>query len=271
MIIVYNSDDEDFCKLENNNNIDSNVYKNTFVINDGTKPSYVDTFILPSLNFICIIGTKKFINCPNEYLKNALEKNNVDFEEINFSHSFLMWILWKLSLGESISPEITIDFFDDLKVGLSNPKNVSNDNTPNSIKTSGGGNELPSLPICYGLFNKKTLNHLKGEFQYDDNEFEVKLNILKETNNNFESEIFIYSNGCLSGLMHSKKLQLVLPFVYKLSHVVKKWETSKTEEKYPDEDYLNQLLDNAVAEFNDMIEAFKEFKQEHLSKINNEK
>ena len=35
--------------------------------------------------------------------------------------------------------------------------------------------------------------HLKCEFQYGDNEFEVKLNILKETNKNLK---FIYSNGC---------------------------------------------------------------------------
>ena len=44
----------------------------------------------------------------------------------------------------------------------------------------------------------------------------------------------------------------------------------KNRRKISYEDYLNQLLDNAAAEFNDMIEAFKEFKQEHLSKINNE-
>ena len=58
--------------------------------------------------------------------------------------------------------------------------------------------------------------------------------------------------------------------MYKLSHVAKKMGNFKNRRKISYEDYLNQLLDNAAAEFNDMIEAFKEFKQEHLSKINNE-
>ena len=58
--------------------------------------------------------------------------------------------------------------------------------------------------------------------------------------------------------------------MYKLSHVAKKMGNFKNRRKISYEDYLNQLLDNVAAEFNDMIEAFKEFKQEHLSKINNE-
>ena len=53
-----------------------------------------------------------------------------------------MRVLWKLQLGQRISPEITIDFFDDLKVGLTNPNMVPTDNTPNSIKTMGDLNQL---------------------------------------------------------------------------------------------------------------------------------
>ena len=67
--------------------------------------------------------------------------------------------------------------------------------------------------------------------------------------------------------MYSDKLQLVLPFIYDLSCVVKKWEDSNNSEKYPDEDYLNQLCNNAKIEFEDMMLAFNEFKNDYLLKL----
>ena len=136
--------DKDFRELKYQNTILSKIYKNTYAIDkgDGSSFYFVETLILPSLNLICIIGNKKHIKKPASLLKEKLNSNNVLFEEINFSHSFLMWVLWKLQLGQRISPEITIDFFDDLKVGLTNPNMVPTDNTPNSIKTMGDLNQL---------------------------------------------------------------------------------------------------------------------------------
>ena len=218
------------------------------------------------MNFICIIGNKQ-VTRPEIEIKNFLEDNNIEYEEINFTHDFLFWVLWKLNNGEDISPEISIDFFDNLRVGSSRAHNARRDNALNSIKTEGGGQELPSLPICYGLFNQKPINHLKGEFLYNDKTFKFSINISKE--GEFEkSNMLIYSQRSLSGLMYSDKLQLVLPFLYKLSNVVRTWENSG-ENRYPPIEYIEELFENAQEEYNEMVESYESYKENYQLIIDN--
>ena len=246
----------------------SKIFKNTYVIKKDaiSNPSFVDTIILPDLNFICIIGSKENVQVPEETLKDFLNENEIHYEEINICHDFLLWLLWKLYLGENISSDISLDYFEDLRVGLDNPRNIAYDNSPTSIKTEGTGHEMPSLPICYGLFNKKPLNQLKGEFIYKGKKFILKIDIFKRNETEI-SNIHIHSNGDLEGLYYSEKLQLILPFLYNLSNLIYEWENFENKDKYPDEEYLDTLLENAKDEFNETIEAFEEYKENYLSKI----
>lgn len=261
--------DKEFHEIFEKNKRISKIFKNTFVLDNGpgANPSYIDTFILPNLNFICIIGNKQ-VKRPETEIKNYLEKNNIKYEEINFTHDFLFWVLWKLYNSEDISNEISIDFFDNLRVGSSRAHNARKDNALNSIKTEGGGQELPSLPICYGLFNQKPLNHLKGEFIYNDKSFKFSINISKEGETE-KSDMLIYSQRSLSGLMYSDKLQLVLPFLYKLSNVVKNWENSE-DNKYPPIEYIEELFENAQDEYDEMVESYESYKENYQLKIDSD-
>ena len=185
----------------------SKIFKNTFATKKDaiSNPTYVDTFLLPDLNFICIIGSKEHVKIPEETLTEFLDENEIRYEEVNICHDFLLWLLWKLYLEENISSDITLDFFEDLRVGLDNPRNIAYDNSPTSIKTEGTGHEIPSLPICYGLFNKKPLNQLKGEFIYKGKRFVLKIDIFKMNKKKIKN-ININSNKNIKDLYYIDKL-----------------------------------------------------------------
>ncbi|WP_296847998.1 hypothetical protein [uncultured Methanobrevibacter sp.] len=261
--------DEGIDELKENDVFISKIFKNTYVVKKDalSNPSFVDTFILPDLNFICIIGSKDYFEIPEEDIKKFLNKNNVDFNEINICHDFLLWVLWKLSQGENISTKISLESFEDLRVGLNVQGPREFDNSPTSITARGSENEIPSLPICYGLFNNKSLNHLKGEFKYnEDNKFILQIDITREDGTE-KSTIHLHSNGCLEGLHYSEKLQLALPFLYNLSESIYQWETYDNPEKYPSVDYLDELLNNAKEEFDETLESFNEYRNDYLQKI----
>ncbi len=246
----------------------SKVFRTTYVHKKSavSNPVFIDTFILPDLNFICIIGNKKFIEQPELKLKEYMDEMSIKYDEINVCHDFLLWVLWRLSLGKNISDKISLDYFEDLRVGLQNPANFEFDNSPVNIKTEGSGQEIPSLPICYGLFNKKSLNYLKGDFQYNTRSYNVRISISKK-NNEEVSILHIHSNGHLEGLHFSEKLQLILPFLYNLSESIYEWDNYDNEKKYPDEEYLDKLLSTAKSEFEETLKSFEEYKKEYLQKI----
>ena len=262
--------DEDIDELKEDDLFISKIFKNTYVVKKDalTNPKFVDTFILPDLNFICIMGNKEQFNVPENDIKNFLSDNNIPFNEINICHDFLLWVLWKLSQGENISTKISLESFEDLRVGLNTHRPHEFDNSPASITARGSENEIPSLPICYGLFNNKSLNHLKGEFKYnDENNFILQIDITREGGVE-KSNIHLYSSGCLEGLYYSDKLQLALPFLYNLSESIYQWENYDNVEKYPSVDYLDELLENAKDEFEETLESFSEYRENYLQKIN---
>lgn len=226
--------------MTENSNIISKIFKNTHVIrkNATSNPVYADTFILPDINLICIFGSKQYIDDPQKELYSFLEKEQISYNEITITHDFLLWILWKLYLNDNISDEISLDYYDDLSVGLNNDLDKFDD-YPISIQTEGASHILPSLPICYGLFARKSIKYFKGDFKYKDNLFSIRVNIYNEQK---LSTIHILSNGCLEGLHYSEKLDLVLPLLYNLSTLVYKWTNYNSCEKYPDEHILTNYL-----------------------------
>lgn len=257
--------DKGIDELTENNNIISKIFKNTYVIrkNATSNPVYVDTFIMPDINLICIFGSKQYIDEPQKELYSFLDNEQISYYEINITHDFLLWVLWKLYLEDNISEEISLDYYEDLSVGLNNDIDEEFDDSPINIKTEGASHILPSLPICYGLFARKSIKYFKGDFNYKDNLFSLRVNIYSEQE---LSTIHILSNGCLEGLHYSEKLYLVLPLLYNLSTLVSEWTNYDSCEKYPDEKYLNELFKKAQLDFKETKEAFEELKEEYAKK-----
>ena len=259
--------DKGIDELSENNNLISKIFKNTYVIrkNATSNPVYVDTFIMPDINLICILGGKDYIDEPKKELYDFLENKEIKFDEITISHDFLLWILWKLYQNENISDEISLDYYEDLSVGINNELDEEFDDSPINIRTEGASHILPSLPICYGLFAKKSIKYFKGDFGYKDNLFSLRINIYNEQD---LSTIHILSNGCLEGLHYSEKLYLVLPFIYNLSKLVLEWKNYDVKDKYPDEEYLDKLFEKATLDFKETKESFNELKEEYKQKRN---
>ena len=104
----------------------SKIFKNSFAIRKGafSNPNYVDTIILPDINLICIIGRKDFIDTPKNNLYDFLKRKGISFSEINIKHDFLLWMLWKLYENGEISENITLESFENLRVGIPNSSHV---------------------------------------------------------------------------------------------------------------------------------------------------
>lgn len=138
--------DNDLNELLNTDNKSiSKLFKNTFVIkqNDYSNETFIDTMILPNLNLICIVGSEKYIGRPKNELYSFLKTKGIEFQEINFEHNFLLWMLWKLYVEENLSENITLDSFENLKVGVLNGDNLEFDNGPTNIKTEGPSQNYP--------------------------------------------------------------------------------------------------------------------------------
>ena len=121
------------------------------------------------------------------------------------------------------------------------------------------------------LFNKKSLNHFRGEFIYDDNHFIIIIDVFKkETENAFNetSRIHILSSGCLEDLHYSEKLQLSLLFINELADVIKEWEDYPNDKKYPSLDYIDKLFEKAKEEFDETEASFREYREKYSEKIN---
>lgn len=259
--------------ITKDNKLISKLFKNTFIIkqNDDANEKFIDTIILPNLNLICIIGSEKFINRPQNELYSFLEIKDIEFQEINFEHDFLLWMLWKLYVEENLSENISLDSFENLKVGVLNGDNLEFDDGPTNIKTEGPSQNLPSLPICYGLFKGRTLNYFRGQFSYNENQFVVSIFIVvNEVDDEFvnNSKLHLLSRECLEDLHFSDKLELALPFINEFANLFLDWLEFDGNSKYPDDDYLDELFEKAQEDFNETTNLFTEFKQNYVEKRN---
>ena len=264
--------DPEINELVNDENVFmSKIYKNSFVIrkNATANYNYIDTIILPDINLICIIGNSKFISKPKDILYDFLNRNGVEFKEINIENDFILWMLWKLYKNEPISQNIKLESFENLRVGVPNANYNDYDDGPLNIKTEGSKQILPSLPICYGLFNKRLLNHFRGEFIYNKNHYIVIIDITKnEINDDFEQEskIHILSSESLDDLFYSQKLELALVFIYELTNLICNWQEFENNLKYPDNDYIETLFKKAVDDFEETKAVFDEYKTYYAKK-----
>lgn len=253
-------------------------YKNEDMANN----SFTDTFFMPNLDLVCIIGPKTTNGTPIRNLIEYLKSNKIKFEEINITHDFVFWMLWKVYADSELSPGFTIDSFEDLEVA-STPQlgimPISSENVPKMIKTKDSAQQMPSFPICYGLFNEKSLNHLRAEFEFNDNTFIILIDIFYNiiTNRNTgeqkkteKSIIHILAQECLEDIQYSKKLDLSLPLIYILSELIIKWNDSPVDYKYPDEKYIDALSEKMNTDFNETKENFKKFKKKYCQKISKE-
>ena len=144
-ITTINDFDKGIDELTENNTVISKIFKNTYVIrkNATSNPVYADTFIMPDINLICIFGSKQYIDEPQKALYSFLDNEQITYNEINITHDFLLWVLWKLYLNENISEEISLDYYEDLSVGLNNDIDEEFDDSPINIKTEGASHILP--------------------------------------------------------------------------------------------------------------------------------
>lgn len=253
------------------NTFSSKIFKTTYAFQkDGrSNPIYSDTFILPEINLICIIGNKDSSKKPIQVLFDYLDDNNVDYKEINICHDFILWLLWKLNSNYELPYNLSLESFENLSVGLDVLHNHYEDGTAN-IKTEGSGNEIPSLPICYGLFTNKYFNQFKGEFKYKDNSFISKIDIVKKEieGNEVEFSTIHILSSTLKNLHFSEKLNLVLPFIYNLANLIDEWENYNVTDKYPNIEFIDNLFENARIDFEEMQESFIDYRRDYLDKLN---
>ena len=59
---------------------------------------------------------------------------------------------------------------------------------------------------------------------------------------------------------------LFFALLYNLSTLVSEWTNYDSCEKYPDEEYLDELFKKAQLDFNETKEAFEELKEEYAKK-----
>ena len=180
-------------------------------------------------------------------------------------------MLWKLYNEENISENISLDSFENLKVGVINADNLEYDDGPTNIKTEGPSQNLPSLPICYGLFNGRKLNYFRGQFTYNENQFVVGIHIVEnELNDELmnESKLHLFSRESIESLPYLEKLEKSLPFINEFSNLFLQWEEFDGDDKLPDDDYLDVLFKKAQEDFEDTQELFNEFKENYAEKRN---
>jgi hypothetical protein len=272
--LSYKDFDKGFKKIEisiDQQKIESNVIKTTYVYKDNINAPerYIDTFLMPELDFICIIGSKESNDPSKTEITAFLDKEKIKYQEININHDFLLWGLWKLSMDSEIHPSLYMTSFDKLGVGPKySGKRVDHDEmTPPVINTIGEVNTYPSAPICFGLFNSRVLNGFKGEFKYNDTDFQSDI-FIKKIKKTTESIIHVRWGEDKKSIHYSKKLKLVLPFIYTLSESIIKWNKLSESDQLPDEKYLDDLWDRYKDDFDETKINFDSYKKKFCKKKN---
>lgn len=221
----------------------------------NTYDIFVDFFFIPYYNLIIANGPKGKSEKPIKLLINKLNvlkedvKNALDFDIIDFYPDFLLWLTYKKSIDSNISEKIKIENFSDFYTDYFPDNNELFDpgSIPQQISTKNTNSSI-TLPIIYGLLNNRDFSYLKGKFIYEENKFEVSINVIPEVTP--ESEIFVKSNYCIRGENYCNKLRLVLPFINDLVDTFISWKSSDIKDKYPSEDFIKKLKVNLISEFN---------------------
>lgn len=264
----YKEYDKDFTKIKSDET-ESQIIKLTHLYKDdpNAKPKYIDTFLMPDLNLICLAGTKEGYISSRDEIINFLIEEKIEYDEINLTHDFLLWSLWKMSKNLEIHPNLKLLSFDALDLG---PKYIGNrvendERNPPCISTIGGGTNYPYTPICFGLFNSRELNGFNGEFEHNNNNFQANIFIEKNTYG-IENMIHVKWGREKGSIQFSKKMELVLPFIFDLTRSIKLWGELPDIEQEPDEEYLDSLWQRYKEDFDDTKDNFIKFKKKYCDK-----
>ena len=254
-------------EYDENNKNHVKLYKVNYVIeSSGDSDYFVDIFFIPNIELIIVNGPKNKGNIVIKILNNTLKKfkedyrNQFDYTEINFNPEFIFWLIFKKNTESSFSDNMTIKKFYNFSTedfpnaeGQLTPSNI-----PREISTA-DGNNIITLPIIYGLLNNRDFSRLSGIFSYKNNEFDIRLTILPGIPR--KSIFFIKSTKCLKNKNYCDKIKLTLPFISEFVKIFEEWDSLEDIEKYPSEEFINELKINLIREFNFTLNEYYNYKK----------
>lgn len=266
------SNSETKVDYDKNNKNHAKLYKVNYVIeSSGDSDYFIDIFFVPHIDLIIVNGSKNKGNPVLEILHKTLKKFKedyryiFDYKEINFSPEFIFWLIFKKNTESSFSKEITIKKFYNFSTedfpdekGQLTPSNI-----PREISTA-DGNNIITLPIIYGLLNNRDFSRLSSIFSYKHNEFDIKLTILPGITR--KSIFFIKSTKCLKNKDYCNKIKLTLPFINEFVKIFEEWNSLDNIEKYPSEEFINELKINLIKEFNFTLNEYYNYKKDFNEK-----
>lgn len=266
------SNNENQVEYDENNENHVKLYKVNYVIeSSGDSDYFVDIFFIPDIDLIFVNGSKNKGNSVLEILSKTLKKfkedykNDFDYTEINFNPEFIFWLIFKKNTESSFSNEMTIKKFYNYSTedfpneeGQLTPSNI-----PREISTA-DGNNIITLPIIYGLLNDRDFSRLSGIFSYKNNEFDIRLTILPGISR--KSIFFIKSTKCLKNKNYCDKIKLTLPFISEFVKIFEEWNSLDDIEKYPSEEFINELKINLIKEFNFTLNEYYNYKKDFNEK-----
>lgn len=246
------------------------LYKANYVLEtNGEYDQFIDIFFIPKLDLIITTGSKNEGKTAIKLLKKILNKykedklKKFDFNEINFSPNFLLWLVYKKSIKEDLSSNLTIDrFYDFATKEFIGEDGLTPSSIPNSISTVDMDN-LISLPIIYGILNDRDFSKLSGKFSYKNNNFEITIDVLPDSKN---SLIFIKTRFCLNNKHYCDKIRYSFPFINEIVNIYTEWENFEPIKQYPSEKFINKLKVKLIKEFNLTFNKYYDYKKDFNEK-----
>lgn len=238
-------------KIKNNILAKKFVYEN--YIKDLEFPQLIEAhvFLVKNNEFLAIKGGEKSCEKIEKYL---LKFDSVGFEELNWNHDFLMWILYSFDQheGKLLS---NIDCFR-IKKG----RTEGRDSNENDIRSDNVQYKKIPLTILYGLLNKHEIRHLGAVLEKDHkNKLNVNLDVKKP--------LFVYANYSLKGKNYIEKCELILSFINDLIKMFERWERLDEKKKYPNSKFFKSIkksfnddIKNALEGFDDLQKKYEELR-----------
>ena len=139
--------------------------------------------------------------------------NNAGFDEINFDHDFLLWILYRYDQFDGVlSNDMQIERIDKGRTQGTN----SNEN---DISFKDGQSRVTPLTTIYGLLNEHQISHIGGDYKFRSD----RLNFKTAT----DLTIHIYSEHVLRQKTYAEKCELSFPAIIEIVEVYEPMETFK--------------------------------------------
>ncbi|MBP1986022.1 hypothetical protein [Halolamina salifodinae] len=179
-------------------------------------------------DYLFIKGASKEVSRIQSRIKSQLI-NSLYLEQFDIAPDFLIWILYKMELGEGISSALT-------------PRAIQ------EIEVEGGDNvfgekvrvENPSFlsPLLLQVFSENSIiSHMVIRWTYASKTIVAELS---------GGRIHIrVSDGALSEMSDLQRVGFSLGFMSELMELYEYWQNLSTEEKYPPVDFIKEVYDSA--------------------------